>query len=145
MRRTVATITATATLLGGALVGAAPALAAQDPPPDAAGQGDHVRPDRRAAVRAALERVADVVGLPLQGLVGQLRGGASMAEVAERQGVPTAEVVEAILAPLDEKLAAAVADGRIDEEQAAAIEARLTARAEAIVERHFDGHRRRAG
>ena len=48
-----------------------------------------------------------------------LRNGSSIAELAEAQGIDSADVVDAIVARAEERLDTAVENGRIDDTQAA--------------------------
>ncbi|HIC88738.1 MAG TPA: hypothetical protein EYP04_04985, partial [Anaerolineae bacterium] len=61
---------------------------------------------------------ADQLGLSVDELVAELQTGKSIAELAEEKGVEVQTIVDAIVAPRAEKLAEAVANGRITQEQA---------------------------
>lgn len=69
----------------------------------------------------------------------------SIAELAEAQGVDTADVVDAIVARAEERLDTAVENGRIDDTQAAEMLTRTAERAEDLVngEIEFGGRRGR--
>ncbi len=75
------------------------------------------RPARR-------DRVADVLVDELGVTPAELReaagAGVSLADVAEGQGVPPQQLVDRLVAPLEERLAGAVAEGDLTEEEAAA-------------------------
>lgn len=82
-------------------------------------------------------RVAELLGVPRTELLAALEGGATLSELAEAKGVPTANLVATILAPQTEMLALQVKYGRLTPEQAQqALEAH-TARVEALVQTTF--------
>ncbi len=80
------------------------------------------RRDRRAGARR--DHVADVLvdqlGVAPTELRGAARAGASLAEVAEAEGIATDELVGRIVAPVEERLSDAVAEGDLTEDEAAA-------------------------
>lgn len=69
---------------------------------------------------------AEALGIEPAALVEALRSGDSLTEIAEEEGVPYVEVTEAIVAAATQDLAAAVEAGRITQEQADEMIARLT-------------------
>jgi hypothetical protein len=82
------------------------------------GRGSRGRP---GGVRPAL--LAETLGMSTEELRealadGQARSIATIAELAEAQGVPLQDVVDALLAPMVERIQQAVEDGRITQEQA---------------------------
>ncbi|RPF28868.1 hypothetical protein [Georgenia muralis] len=82
----------------------------------------------------ALGSAAEALGLDEDALREQLVDGATLAEVAEAQGVPTAELVDALVAAAGERIDQAVADGDLDEERAADLRADLEGRVTTAVE-----------
>ena len=64
----------------------------------------------------------------------QLRGGATLAEIAEEQGVDIDDLVTALVAAAEEDLAAAVEAGRLDQERADEIAGDLEDRIRTFVE-----------
>jgi hypothetical protein len=76
---------------------------------------------------------ADAIGIGPVALLGQLRGGGTIAEVAEAHGVDPDAVVDAVADALRERLRSAVDNGWISEDEADARGADIDALAEAIV------------
>lgn len=76
---------------------------------------------------------ADAIGIGPVALLEQLRGGATIAEVAEEHGADPDAVVDAVADALRERLRSAVDNGWISEDDADAREADIDALAEAIV------------
>jgi uncharacterized protein YidB (DUF937 family) len=77
--------------------------------------------------------VAEVLGLTADELRDALRDGSTLAELADEAGVNLDALVDAMLAPLRERLDAAVADGRITQERADAKLKRATERITAMI------------
>jgi polyhydroxyalkanoate synthesis regulator phasin len=65
-----------------------------------------------------LEEAADTIGIEVDDLLDAVRDGQTIAEVAEGEGVDPQTVIDAIVAQARERLDEAVADGRIDQEDA---------------------------
>ncbi|MEZ5229105.1 MAG: hypothetical protein R2710_21280 [Acidimicrobiales bacterium] len=65
----------------------------------------------------------------------RIDGGSTLAEAAAAQGVGADELAAALTAAAEERLADAVADGKIDAEKAAEIQARIAEQVQA----HLDG------
>jgi hypothetical protein len=84
-----------------------------------------------------LEVAAEELGLTEEELREQLRNGASLAEIAEDQGVDVDDLVNVIVDAAEERLAAAVDDGRIDQERADELAADLEERVRTFVEEGF--------
>ena len=78
------------------------------------------------------EAVAEAIGISVDELSAAREDGASLAEIAEANGVDPQVVADALIAGLDEKLDAKVADGSITEDEAAE---RLTKKSERIEDR----------
>ena len=89
--------------------------------------------------------IAEILGLEGSEMREALRNGSSIAELAEAQGVDTADIVDAIVARAEERLDAAVENGRIDDAQAAEMLTQAAERAEDLVngEIEFGGRRGR--
>ena len=77
-----------------------------------------------------LEIVADVLGLEVDDLAEQLRGEATIADIA---GDKTQEVIDALIAEHNDRIDEAVADERITEERAEDLRAALAEQVEAMV------------
>lgn len=93
-----------------------------------------LREERRANRQADRQEVADLLGLEGDALAEQLRGGATLAEVAEAQGVPTSDVVDLIVQQANDRIDRAVENGRLTDEQAAEKAAELDERVQTRVE-----------
>ena len=89
--------------------------------------------------------IAEILGLEGNEIREALRNGSSIAELAEVQGIESADVVDAIVARAEERLDTAVENGRIDDTQAAEMLTRTAERAEDLVngEIEFGGRRGR--
>jgi polyhydroxyalkanoate synthesis regulator phasin len=70
---------------------------------------------------ASFEAAAEIIGIENSELREALADGATLAEVAEDNGVAVDTLIAGLVSALDEKLDELVADGRITEEQAAEI------------------------
>ncbi len=85
----------------------------------------------RHVIRAGLEAAAEAIGIEPADLREAVRDGQTIAEVAEANGVDAASVIDAMVADAEERLATAVSEGRITQEQAderlATLEERMTA------------------
>jgi hypothetical protein len=94
--------------------------------------------------------IAEILGLEGSEMREALRNGSSIAELAEAQGVDTADIVDAIVARAEERLDAAVENGRIDDAQAAEMLTQAAERAEDLVNSEIElggrrGHHRGFG
>ena len=91
--------------------------------------------------------IAEILGLEGNEIREALRNGSSIAELAEAQGIDSADVVDAIVARAEERLDTAVENGRIDDTQAAEMLTRTAERAEDLIngEIEFGGRRGRLG
>ena len=87
--------------------------------------------------------IAEILGLEGSEIREALRNGSSVAELAEAQGIDSADIVDAIVARAEERLDTAVENGRIDDTQAAEMLTRAAERAEDLVngEIEFGGRR----
>ena len=65
-----------------------------------------------------VEATAEVLGMTVDEVREALAGGSTLAELAEERGVATEDLVDAMLAGMEERLAERVADGTITQEQA---------------------------
>jgi len=93
-------------------------------------EGRHGRPGRAFGLGVASEAVTDLLGIDAQELRTQLRDGATLAEIAEAQGVEVQAVIEELVGEVEERVTNAVENGRIDQAEAdeklAEAEARIT-------------------
>ena len=92
-------------------------------------EGERCGP-RRGLFRLGLETAAEAIGIEPAALREALADDQTIAEVAEANGVDPATVVAALVAEAQERLAQAVADGHITQEEAderaATLEERMT-------------------
>lgn len=70
---------------------------------------------------------AELFGMEQADLVAELQGGKTLADVAEIKNVDVQDIVDAFLAPRAEVIAQAVADGKITQADADAMQARMQA------------------
>jgi hypothetical protein len=103
----------------------------------ARGPGGLGGPHHHAGILLELDVAAKELGLTAEELREQLHNGASLAEIAEEQGVEVDDLVGALVDAAEESLAAAVDDGRIDQERADEIAAGLEERIRTFVEEGF--------
>ncbi len=82
----------------------------------------------------ALADVADLLGLTTDELRAAAQHDTTLAELAEQQGVPTDDVIATLVAPVEERLQAAVDEERITQEEADEKLADATERATELVE-----------
>lgn len=91
--------------------------------------GHHGRPGMFGR-GVASEALTDLLGLDAQELHQQLRDGATLAEIAEAQGVGVQAVVDELVGEVEERVTNAVENGRIEQAEAdeklAEAEARIT-------------------
>ena len=74
------------------------------------------RSNRRSARSA---NVADAIGIETEDLRAELQDGASIADVAEANEVAVDDVIDALVANIEERLAAKVEEGRLTADEAA--------------------------
>ncbi len=74
---------------------------------------------KRAARHRALGTVADMLDVSVDELRAELAAGRTIADVAADRGVDVDELVDAVMAPLEERAAAAVEAGRADADRMA--------------------------
>jgi hypothetical protein len=111
----------------------------------------NARPDRGAShghlgprgSHGGAGEIAEILGLEGSEIREALRNGSSIADLAEAQGIDTADIVDAIVASAEERLDTAVENGRIDDAQAAEMLTQAAERAEDLVngEIEFGGRR----
>jgi len=77
--------------------------------------------------------IAEILGLDGSEIREALRAGQSLADLAAEQGVSTDALVDALVEAAEERVDAALAAGRIDDQKAAEILASAEERAEAVV------------
>ncbi len=100
--------------------------------------------------RGGVGEIAEILGLEGSETREALRNGSSIAELAEAQGIDSADIVDALIASAEERLDAAVENGRIDDAQAAEMLTHTAERAEDLVNGEIEfrgrrGHQRGLG
>jgi hypothetical protein len=80
-----------------------------------------------------LDQIAEVLDLSVDELWESLTGGSTLAEIADEKGVTTDTLVDTVLADLDEKLDALVADERLTQERAEEIREGSAAMIESMI------------
>lgn len=112
----------------------APGAPAEEGPHEGCPHGHHKR--------ARLAAAAAAIGIPEPELLGALRSGQSIAQVAESKNVQVQKVIDALVAEAKAHLADRVESGAITQAQADERAAGLTARITEMVNRTgFQGHR----
>lgn len=90
---------------------------------------------RRHARRAAFAVAAETIGVSAKDLLTAVKGGMSVAAVAQQHGVEPQAVVDAVVNAADKKLDTAVTNGKLDADRAAKIKDRLPERVTNAVNR----------
>jgi hypothetical protein len=99
------------------------------------GRGGHGRFGRAAASEA----VTELLGIDADTLREQLKGGESLADIANASGVDTNTLIDAIVSESQARVDSALEDGKIDADKAADISARIEERVINMVDRTFEG------
>jgi len=103
--------------------------------PAAASDAGHARRGLQLRVaRLAVDTAAHTIGISTKDLVAAVRGGQTVAEVAQAHNVEAKTVEDAITAALDGKVDDAVQAGKLDATRAATIKSKIPARVEKFVE-----------
>ena len=76
-------------------------------------------------IRAGIMTAAETLEMSVPDFMQALRNGQTPAEIAEEHGISAQDLVDAIIAAQTEKLEQAVADGKITQERADEILARM--------------------
>jgi lambda repressor-like predicted transcriptional regulator len=82
------------------------------------GEGERAHRDGRRGPGKLIGQAAQVIGVEPQDVFEALRGGTSIAEYADAQGVSEDALIAGITAEVESKLAEAVANGRLTQEEA---------------------------
>lgn len=96
---------------------------------------------RHHAAHLAIGTAAEVIGVEATDLVAALRDGQSIAAVAEDNGVDVGDVVAALVAEAEDRIAGAEKAGRIDADKAAELTENLEDRITEMVNREGTGLR----
>lgn len=92
----------------------------------------HDRPGHNGCQRLVYQ-VSEIIGVPAGDVVSALEQGHSLAQIAEANGVPPAELMAALLSNLQEHLARAVEAGKIDQARADEMLANAAAEIERVI------------
>jgi len=85
-------------------------------------------------LRGGLGTIEETLGLSAEEIRAGLAEGMTLADLAAEQGVSTDDLADALVATATERIDAAVADGKIDEDRAATAKERLEERIDAAIE-----------
>ena len=88
---------------------------------------------------APIGLAAETLGMTAEDLMAEIQAGKSIAEVAEKQGVDVQKIVDAYMEQLEERLAQAVENGRITQEQADSMLEKAEERALEMLNNTWDG------
>lgn len=94
----------------------------------------HMRPPVRVGPMAIVQGALSYLGVDLKTLIGDLRNGQTLAQVATSQGKTADGLVAAIVAPVKARLDAQVAAGKLTSAQEASFLATLTTNVTAFVD-----------
>jgi N-acyl-D-aspartate/D-glutamate deacylase len=130
-------ITFVAAGVAGAVIAAPTVSAAYDGGSDYRTEDGGTRPPLRhdRFGRGPLTEAAKAIGISEDELVDQLKDGKSIADVAKAKGKDPADVVDAIVAKMSERIDQAVKDGKVDGDEAAERRKDFADAAERIVNR----------
>lgn len=111
------------------------------PPPPTPAKGKHGKHDKgamkpRELLKGAVEVSAKTIGVDPKELVGDLKAGQSVSDVATAHNVDPQKVIDALVADGNNKIDQAVTAKKITPEQATKIKAKLPALAAKFVNRH---------
>jgi len=142
MKQLVAAVTVAALLLAG---GSA-AWAQSGGSGGSGATGGAAQQGRRGhGARLALQTAATTIGVSPQDLIGQIRGGKTVAAVATEHGVDPTSVVNAVVTALTQQIDQAAAQGTIDATRAEQAKQKLPDRANRFVNETKSTHGRRRG
>jgi hypothetical protein len=105
--------------------------------PTGAAVAAFIRAHRRAIARAAVEKSAQVIGITPAALVTALRGGQSLAQVAQAHGVQPKTVGDALIAAGDTKITALENAHKISAVRADRLRLRLDRVTAKLLTHHF--------
>src|SRR5947207_15283073 len=142
MKKLVAAVTVAAVLLAG---GSA-AWAQSGGSGGSGATGGAAQQGRRGhGARLALQTAATTIGVSPQDLIGQIRGGKTIAAVATEHGVEPTNVVNAVVTALTQQIDQAAAQGTIDATRAVQAKQKLPDRANRFVNETKSKRGRRRG
>jgi hypothetical protein len=101
------------------------------------GSGHHGGPSGHFVRGAGLDDAAEAIGIEMSVLMDGLRGGQTLAQIADANGVEPQAVIDAMEAAAQERIDAAVEAGRLDEAEAAERTAEATERITELVNEGF--------
>ena len=112
--------------------------------PEDGGRGQH-GPGQRGPGQRGAGAIADILGLEGSEIRDALQGGSTIADLAAEQGVAIVDVVVVLVAQTEERVAAGLDSGRIDQEKADEILANAEQHAEDLVNGDFEPGKGRGG
>ncbi|MGZ0220054.1 MAG: hypothetical protein ACKVIY_13690 [Acidimicrobiales bacterium] len=112
--------------------------------PEDGGRGQH-GPGQRGPGQRGAGAIADILGLEGSEIRDALQGGSTIADLAAKQGVAIVDVVVVLVAQTEERVAAGLDSGRIDQEKADEILANAEQHAEDLVNGDFEPGKGRGG
>ena len=117
--------------------------------PEDGGRGQHGPgqhgPGQRGPGQRGAGAIADILGLEGSEVRDALQGGSTIADLAAEQGVAIVDVVVVLVAQTEERVAAGLDSGRIDQEKADEILANAEQHAEDLVNGDFEPGKGRGG
>jgi uncharacterized protein YidB (DUF937 family) len=148
LKRTIASLGAAATVVGGTALVAAPALAQDEGATDATEDTTLEAPQEQRRHTRFLA-LTEVLGIDADALHERLHNSETIADIAAEQGVAVDDVIAALLGEAEERLDAAVADERLTqaeaEERLGSIEERITEFVNGEIDFPGPGHHRHGG
>ena len=112
--------------------------------PEDGGRGQH-GPGQHGPGQRGAGAIADILGLEGSEIRDALQGGSTIADLAAEQGVAIVDVVVVLVAQTEERVAAGLDSGRIDQEKADEILANAEQHAEDLVNGDFEPGKGRGG
>jgi len=107
-----------APLVDGGVISQDQADAIADTFAEAQAERQQARQERREQRQADKQELLDLLGIEGEALREAFAAGETLADVAETQGVPVQDVIDLMVANAEERIAQAVADGKLTAEEA---------------------------
>ncbi|MEZ5145451.1 MAG: hypothetical protein R2726_23500 [Acidimicrobiales bacterium] len=104
--------------------------------------GDAQHPLRhriRHFAKQAVDEVAKDLNMSSKDLVAELRSGKSIADVAQEKGVPLDTIVNDLVGKVDARIDEAVTNGKLTQEKADQLKAKVPERIDTLVHRQLQG------
>jgi ribosomal protein S20 len=91
---------------------------------------------RRTILRGAIKVSAQTIGIPPKELAADLKAGQSVADVAAAHNVDKQKVIDALVTAADKRIDTALSKGKINQQRADRLKARVPAAAAKFVDHH---------